>query len=590
MFRSLTCAPTSVCSMSSSTSSTILPCPPPSSSFFHSGALSPRLRLLPALQLLVLGSLVSLTGPPNTTYNPRQRISRPRQQPPVAQPITSWLTAFFLRPRHKDPGKHRQPARPKLLLRQPAGTQAPPPPPRHRHSQQRRLKKHATYSRPFGEEAHIVPGPEPSILNLSEEKMNTAFAATILTYSIHGTLLLGSILVATLITRQQHKMSWIASLFKAIMTMATVNISPGLSLPKTLALKAFLALLITVGSLLGSSGLSVAIIRPGQDSAGNINVAYSMKLALTTFSQDDKGYEYPKPGPKVFGVDRSRRSPAYPKIVFKQETSKMAARSPPTKMAAPHVYPKMAAHIADTKMAASKEKVVLDTQASNVNRTKLEDIRPDTSSRSSNNSDKMGHSEDDYYQDNYNRKDNVSAAYDYYEDNYNRTDNVSATYETTGILAWVKSILTSNELENLDQDTEAILSSEASDNMIKLNGTETDILSSDVSINFTDGTSPSWETFDNKIQSDIFTYDVSDNFTEETTPSPETYANNPKPEKKSISTGTILTFISAFGLTCLAVGVFCGLSFACGIMQACKNRARSNSNNTPTQQLELNNI
>ena len=95
MFRSLTCAPTSVCSMSSSTSSTILPCPPPSSSFFHSGALSPRLRLLPALQLLVLGSLVSLTGPPNTTYNPRQRISRPRQQPPVAQPITSWLTAFF---------------------------------------------------------------------------------------------------------------------------------------------------------------------------------------------------------------------------------------------------------------------------------------------------------------------------------------------------------------------------------------------------------------------------------------------------------------------------------------------------------------
>ena len=132
MFRSLTCAPTSVCSMSSSTSSTILPCPPTSSSFFHSGALSPRLRLLPALQLLVLGSLVSLTGPPNTTYNPRQRISRPRQQPPVAQPITSWLTAFFFAATAQRPWQTQAAgttqAPPPAAGRDSSSSSAPPPP------------------------------------------------------------------------------------------------------------------------------------------------------------------------------------------------------------------------------------------------------------------------------------------------------------------------------------------------------------------------------------------------------------------------------------------------------------------------------
>lgn len=136
--------------------------------------------------------------------------------------------------------------------------------------------------------------------------MNTAFIATILTYSIHGSILLASLLVATMIARQQYKLSWLAALIKAMVTMASVKISTGMSLPKTMALKAFLALLITLGSLLGSSDISVAITRPGEDAEGNINVAHSMKLALTTFSADTNAYEYPKQAHKCLESDDLR--------------------------------------------------------------------------------------------------------------------------------------------------------------------------------------------------------------------------------------------------------------------------------------------
>ena len=77
-----------------------------------------------------------------------------------------------------------------------------------------------------------------------------------------------------------------------------------------------------------------------------------------------------------------------------------------------------------------------------------------------------------------------------------------------------------------------------------------------------------------------------DNYKKETTT--RTYIKNHDNYKKekSISTVSALTFLSAFGLTCLAVGLFCGISFACGILQACKSRSNNNTN----QQIELSNI
>lgn len=76
------------------------------------------------------------------------------------------------------------------------------------------------------------------------------------------------------------------------------------------------------------------------------------------------------------------------------------------------------------------------------------------------------------------------------------------------------------------------------------------------------------------------------NMTEVTTARTYIKNHNNYKKEKSISTVTALTFLSAFGLTCLAVGLFCGMSFACGILQACKNRNNNNTN----QQIELNNI
>ena len=447
--------------------------------------------------------------------------------------------------------------------------------------------------------------------------MNTALMATILTYSIHGSILLGSLLVATMIARQQYKLSWLAALIKAMVTMASVKISTGMSLPKTLALKAFLAMLITLGSLLGSSAISVAITRPGEDAEGNINVAHSMKLALTTFSADTKAYEYPKQAHKVFGIGRSKRSSAYPNIVFKAEAHKMVTARMETKNPARGKKPN---YQIDTSM----------TTTMNDNATDYIPISLDFAKKTTYNN-KVDFTEADKKEDMKNNISNMTAVMNYENsenltrdltsldnDSANATGSFPNNIDSDEMTATEDKIVFKemNEMDTSSKEDEKNATSTMIEDMYYDNSTDLTLNRTSMDDNSTDLTLNRTSMDDNSVDYIPTGLDKAGETTTEdkvvfrkatkmdASKKKDNVANNPKmifnmtevttyiknhdnyKKEKSISTVSALTFLSAFGLTCLAVGLFCGISFACGILQACKSRSNNNTN----QQIELSNI
>ena len=421
--------------------------------------------------------------------------------------------------------------------------------------------------------------------------MNTAFIATILTYSIHGSILLASLLVATMIARQQYKLSWLAALIKAMVTMASVKISTGMSLPKTMALKAFLALLITLGSLLGSSGISVAITRPGEDAEGNINVAHSMKLALTTFSADTNAYEYPKQAHKVFGIGRSKRSSAYPNIVFKAEAHKMVTARMETQNPARE---KMPNYQIDTGMTTSM----------NDNATDYIPISLDLDNKTTYNN-KVDFTEADKKEDMKNNISNMTAVINYENsenltrdltsldnDSANATDSFTYSIDSDEMTATKDKIVFKemNEMDTSTKEDEENATSTMIDDMSYDNSTDLTLDQTSMDDYIPTGLDKAGETtteakvvfkkateMDASEKKDNMSNEpkIIFNMTEVTTA--RTYIKNHNNyKKKSISTVTALTFLS----------IFCGISFACGILQTCKNRNNNNTN----QQIELNNI
>ena len=436
----------------------------------------------------------------------------------------------------------------------------------------------------------------------SVTKMNTALMATILTYSIHGSILLGSLLVATMIARQQYKLSWLAALIKAMVTMASVKISTGMSLPKTLALKAFLAMLITLGSLLGSSAISVAITRPGEDAEGNINVAHSMKLALTTFSADTKAYEYPKQAHKVFGIGRSKRSSAYPNIVFKAEAHKMVTTME-TKNPA---RGKMPDYQIDNGMTTT-----MNDDATYYIPNSLDLAKKTTSNN------KVDFTEADKKEDMKNNISNMTAVMNYENsenltrdltsldnDSANATDSFPNSIDSDEMTATEDKIVFKemNEMDTSSKEDEKNATSTMIEDMYYDNSTDLTLNRTSMDDNSVDYIPTGLDKAGETTTEDKVVFRKATKM--DASKKKDNVANNPKmifnmtevttyiknhdnyKKEKSISTVSALTFLSAFGLTCLAVGLFCGISFACGILQACKSRSNNNTN----QQIELSNI
>ena len=451
------------------------------------------------------------------------------------------------------------------------------------------ISEQLTPTPPSSKEAHSDSDAPPQTSSVA--KMNTAFIATILTYSIHGSILLASLLVATMIARQQYKLSWLAALIKAMVTMASVKISTGMSLPKTMALKAFLALLITLGSLLGSSGISVAITRPGEDAEGNINVAHSMKLALTTFSADTNAYEYPKQAHKVFGIGRSKRSSAYPNIVFKAEAHKMVTARMETQNPARE---KMPNYQIDTGMTTSM----------NDNATDYIPISLDLDNKTTYNN-KVDFTEADKKEDMKNNISNMTAVINYENsenltrdltsldnDSANATDSFTYSIDSDEMTATKDKIVFKemNEMDTSTKEDEENATSTMIDDMSYDNSTDLTLDQTSMDDYIPTGLDKAGETtteakvvfkkateMDASEKKDNMSNEpkIIFNMTEVTTA--RTYIKNHNNyKKKSISTVTALTFLS----------IFCGISFACGILQTCKNRNNNNTN----QQIELNNI